>query len=272
VTVGHRTTTRARPRLLDLFCGAGGASMGFAMAGFEVVGVDLEPQPNYPFEFHQADALEFLDAIDVHGNGWDGWFDAIHASPPCQRYANVTRWRGNADDHPDLLGVTLDALADRRTLWVVENVPEAIPEPDLMLCGSMFNLTVRRHRHFLSSVPLSPPPLSGCRHGDMFPFMHKHERSYADAMECAWMSSLDAREAIPPAYTRWIAGQVLEALGWEHAPAATRWKRCSRCRKAFPCRRSDARYCGPNCTEQARYHRTKRLGLTDSNSQKSEQL
>lgn len=255
----------SRPRILDLFCGAGGAAMGWAMAGFDVVGVDAAPQPNYPFEFIQGDALAFLDDLDVHGNSWDhGSFDAIHASPPCQRYATVTQWRGNPDDHPDLLDSTLELLTAMLIPWVVENVPEAIPDPDLMLCGSMFNLTVRRHRHFRSSVPLTPPLLSGCRHGDMFPFMHKHERSYADAMECGWMSSLEAREAIPPAFTRWIGGQVLEALGRESAPAASRWKRCSRCGKAFPARRSTARYCGGNCREAARYYRQKSLTLRGS--------
>ena len=250
-------TVRARPRLLDLFCGAGGAAMGWAMAGFDVVGVDSEPQPRYPFEFHQADALEFLDDLDIHGNGWGGSFDVIHASPPCQRYAAVTRWRGDHLDHPDLLGPTFELLTAMSIPWIVENVPEAIPDPDLMLCGSMFNLTVRRHRHFRSSLPLTPPALSGCRHGDMFPFMHKHERSYADAMECAWMSSLEAREAIPPAYTRWIAGQVLEALGRKHVPAAFRWKRCSRCGKAFPYQRSGARYCSQKCRQNAHNRTTK---------------
>jgi DNA (cytosine-5)-methyltransferase 1 len=247
-----------RPRLLDLFCGAGGAAMGWAMAGFEVVGVDNRLQPNYPFEFELGDALEFLDGIDVHGNGWaKGSFDVIHASPPCQYYANVTRWRGDPDDHPDLLGLTLEALDGRRTPWIVENVPEAIPDPDLTLCGSMFDLSIQRHRHFLSSMPLAAPQ-APCKHGDLFPFMHKGERSYADAMGCAWMSSREAREAIPPAYTRWIAGQVLAMLGRDRAPA-TRWARCQRCGNVFHCQRSDARYCSGKCREKASYHSRKTL-------------
>lgn len=227
--------------------------MGWAMAGFEVIGIDIAIQPSYPFEFILDDALEFLDSIDVHGNGWGGGsFDVIHASPPCQRYAAVTAWRGNQDEHPDLLDATVDALVERTTPWIVENVPEAIPEPDLVLCGSMFGLSVRRHRHFLSSMPLVSPP-AGCRHADLFPFMHKGERSYADAMDCAWMSSLEAREAIPPAYTRWIAGQVLETLGRDHAPAK-RWARCQRCGKVFHCQRSTARYCTKKCRDQAVYY------------------
>jgi DNA (cytosine-5)-methyltransferase 1 len=220
--------------------------MGYAMAGFEVIGVDVEPQPNYPFEFRRVDALEELEAPE-----WPVTFDVIHASPPCQAYANVTRWRGDQGDHPDLLGPVLEALRSRGIPWVVENVPEAIPDPDLMLCGSMFGLTVRRHRHFLSSVPLGAPP-GRCRHGDLFPFMHKGERSYADAMQCAWMTSREAREAIPPAYTAWIGGRMLAALDLD-AQVGTRWARCEQCGRAFPARRSDARYCTRKCRQVGHY-------------------
>jgi DNA (cytosine-5)-methyltransferase 1 len=235
------------PRVLDLFCGAGGAGMGWAMAGFEVVGVDIRPQPNYPFEFHQDDAMALL--LDAY-RPVD--FDVIHASPPCQRYANVTRWRGNPEDHPDLLDLTVEALRNQPTPWVVENVPEAIPDPDLMLCGSMFDLAIQRHRHFLSSVRLKVPPWP-CRHDDMFPFMHKGERSYADAMQCAWMTNREAREGIPPIYTRWIAGQMAIQMGWEITPRGSRWAVCRRCGRAFPCQRSTASYCSHRC--QMGYHR-----------------
>ena len=243
------TGTR-RPRVLDLFCGAGGAAMGWAMAGCEVVGVDIKPQPAYPFEFHQDDAMALL--LDAYSPAGD--FDIIHASPPCQRYTRVTRWRGRAEDHPDFLDIVVDALRAKDVAWVVENVPEAIPDPDLMLCGSMFGLSVRRHRHFLASTPLKAPPDS-CRHGDLFPFMHKGERSYADAMECGWMTSHEAREGIPPAYTRWIAGRALEALGCD-VPSYSRWAQCLHCGKAFPCERSDARYCCSRCRNNASYRRT----------------
>jgi len=191
----------SRPRLLDLFCGAGGAAMGYHRAGFDVVGVDIAPQPHYPFEFHQADALTWPP---------DG-FDAIHASPPCQHYANVTGWRGSRDDHPDLLPATLDRLAGCGVPWVVENVPEAIPWADLMLCGSSFGLRVRRHRHFLTGLPIFAL-VAPCCHDDSLPFMHKGERAYADAMGCPWMTNREAREAIPPAYTEWIGAQLLEAV------------------------------------------------------------
>jgi DNA (cytosine-5)-methyltransferase 1 len=183
-----------RPRLLDLFCGAGGATRGYQRAGFYVIGVDLEPQPNYcGDEFHQADAMTF----PLEG------FDLIHASPPCQRFARVTAWRGDPGRHPDLLTPMLERLRRQSTPWVVENVPEAIPRPDLVLCGSSFGLRVRRHRHFLLSWPTFDL-LAPCVHHVTLPFMHKGERAYADAMGCDWMTKTEARQAIPPAYTEWI--------------------------------------------------------------------
>jgi hypothetical protein len=104
--------------------------MGYHRAGFVVVGVDLRPQPRYPFEFVRADALEVLaDRAFVAG------FDAVHASPTCQHHANVTAWRGSRDDHPDNLTPTLALLAGCSVPYVVENVPEALPTWDLVLCG-----------------------------------------------------------------------------------------------------------------------------------------
>ncbi|HZZ55713.1 MAG TPA: DNA cytosine methyltransferase [Trebonia sp.] len=185
--------------LVDLYCGAGGATKGYQEAGYYVVGVDIEPQPSYcGDEFHQADAMSF----DLGG------FDVIHAGPPCQRYARVTRWRGRAEDHPDLLGPTIERLKAQSTPWIVENVPEAIPRPDLILCGSSFGLAVRRHRHFLTSWP-SFGLMAPCSHGDLLPFMHKAERAYADALGCEWMNKYEARQAIPPAYTKWIGTALM---------------------------------------------------------------
>ena len=191
-----------RPRLLDLFCGAGGAAMGYHRAGFDVTGVDNRPQPRYPFAFIQADAMTFpLDG-----------YDAIHASPPCQAYANVTSWRGTPHDHPDLLQPTIDALTFQHTPWIIENVPEARPRWDVVLCGSQFALKVKRHRGFLfggwTSFTLMPP----CHHLRLLPFMHKGERAYADAMECTWMTNTEARQAIPPAYTHHLGGLLLQHL------------------------------------------------------------
>ena len=201
-----------RPRILDLFCGAGGASVGYHRAGFDVVGVDINPQPRYPFDFVQADAMTYpLDG-----------FDAIHASPPCQFYANVTAWRGNPHDHPDLIAPTRQRLIDTGLPWVLENVPEAPVRPDLLLCGSMFGLKVRRHRAFETSprlFSLLPP----CHHRGLLPFMHKGERAYADALGCEWMTNREAREAIPPAYSQHLGELMLAAIqpAWTGPPTHT---------------------------------------------------
>lgn len=197
------------PRLLDLFCGAGGAGWGYAQAGFEVVGVDLVEQRSYPFEQHVADALTFpLDGFDV-----------IHASPPCQHYSRATKWRGRAADHPDLLAPVIERLMAHGTPFVVETVPLAPLSPDLVLCGSMFGLAVRRHRWFKVSpqiTAMTPP----CNHSAPFiPFGHKQERAFADAMGCQWMTNLEARQAIPPAYTEHV-GQLLLTDLMERANAA----------------------------------------------------
>lgn len=197
-----------KPLLLDLFCGAGGAAMGYHRAGFDVLGVDIEPQPHFPFEFIRADAMTF----PLSG------FDAIHASPTCQHYSRATAWRGDRDDHPDLLTPMLARLAGVKVPWVVENVPEACPplRPDYRLCGTNFGLKVRRHRAFQAGL-WSPgyELLSSCRcwrNKELLPFMHKGERAFADAMGCTWMSKEEGRQAIPPAYTEHIGTQLLDVL------------------------------------------------------------
>jgi hypothetical protein len=200
-----------RPRLLDLFCGGGGAAMGYHRAGFDVVGVDHRPQPYFPFPFHEADALDFpLDG-----------FDAIHASPPCQAYSRATAWRGQRSNHPDLLAPVLARLQASGLPWVLENVPDAPVVPHFVLCGSQFGLRVRRHRYFLTSwngFGLLPP----CDHRALLAFMHKGERAYGDAMGCTWMPTAAHRNAIPPAYTEWIGRQLLAHLttgaGERHPP------------------------------------------------------
>lgn len=199
-----------RPRLLDTFCGAGGCSVGYHRAGFEVVGVDNRPQKHYPFEFHVADALEF---IREHGHE----FDMIHASPPCQAYSRATAWRGSRATHPDLIAATRLALLDAGVPYVIENVQEArrlLVNP-VMLCGSHFGLPIRRHRYF--EVPVLGLVLSPtCQHRDS-DYAHDHggkqtETQYRDAMQCEWMTVQEARQAIPPAYTEYIGRRILEAL------------------------------------------------------------
>lgn len=149
-----------KPRLLDLFCGAGGCSKGYADAGFYVVGVDVEPQPNYPFRFIQADALEFL-----REGRWQG-FDVIHASPPCQRYSAAAEIHDTSERHPDLIDPTRALLRATGLPWVMENVERAPLETTLRLCGSMFELGVLRHRLFESNV-LMLGPICGS-HGEWY--------------------------------------------------------------------------------------------------------
>ena len=202
------------PRVLDLYCGAGGASMGWARAGWDPVGVDVIPQPHYPFPFIRADAL----TIDPAG------FDAIHASPPCQRYIRS----GNTDRerYPDLLGPTRQLLRRSGIPWVIENVPGAPMRVDILLCGSMFGLGVRRHRWFETSESLflwTPPcrhdlPIAGVyghRHGSAgaWPGMLPGDlETWARAMGITWMDRAELSQAIPPAYTEWIGTQMMAAL------------------------------------------------------------
>jgi DNA (cytosine-5)-methyltransferase 1 len=143
------------PRLLDLFSCAGGAAMGYHRAGFEVVGVDIAPQPNYPFKFHQADALEFVSKRWVRHA-----FDAIHASPPCQDYLNLTKVNkalGRESKHGRLIAETRAALIATDLPWVIENVEDAKPElvNPVRVCGTGLGLPLRRHRMFESNVKLT---------------------------------------------------------------------------------------------------------------------
>ena len=158
----------SRPRLLDLFCKAGGAAMGYHRAGFDVVGVDIVDQPNYPFEFHRGDALEFVAA---HGAA----FDAVHASPPCQASCALTAGTNQAlaEKYPQLIPATRVALARLHVPTVIENVPGAKVRRDVTLCGEMFGLGVIRHRYFeidrwsvtSPDHPVHRGRVAGYRHG-----------------------------------------------------------------------------------------------------------
>jgi DNA (cytosine-5)-methyltransferase 1 len=213
-----------RPRLLDLFCGAGGAAVGYHRAGFDVVGVDINPQPRYPFEFIQADAMAF----PVDG------FDAIHASPPCQGYVqwnnlNAERY-GTRVDHPLLIEPVRDRLVSSGVPYVIENVVGSPIQSHLMLCGSIFGLRVVRHRLFETNVMIWGPPR--CSHtGDEIAVYGKLDgrriwtrfdgseiraasslEQASEAMGIDWMTWDELREAIPPAYTEFIGGQLLSYI------------------------------------------------------------
>lgn len=212
----RRLDRLVRPRLLDLFCCAGGAGAGYARAGFEVVGVDIDPQPNYPFEFHQADALEF---VEKHGHD----FDAIHASPPCQAYSETMRIRGN--DHPELIPPTRRALKAAGVPWVIENVTGSPLIDPIELCGAMFGLKTYRHRLFETSFHASAPPHQEHRakqtkmgrppqEGEFIHVVGNFSGvEYArKAMEIDWMNRNEMAQAIPPAYTEYLGWQLRAAL------------------------------------------------------------
>lgn len=206
-------------KVLDLFCGVGGASKGYADAGFEVVGVDINPQPDYPYKFVQANALDMLDML--------GEFDLVHASAPCQYDAAITRGTNKHLRHtyPDLIGLTRAMLEASGKPYVIEN-PAA--RPDLVLCGEMFGLRVIRHRNFElggGDWGAEQPEhikhrgrVAGMRHGEWFegPYFAVYGNGggkgtvpqWQEAMGIHWTSVRKSiAEAIPPAYTRYVGEQ-----------------------------------------------------------------
>ena len=219
-----------KPRLVDAFSGAGGSAKGYQRAGFYVVGIDIAPRPHYcGDEFIQSDALKMLADLD-----WLAGFDAVHASPPCQGYTqfsnlNAERW-GNRVEHPMLIEPVRELLDATGLPYVIENVQGAPLRKDLMLCGSMFGLRVRRHRIFETnwSVGGAPP----CHHQDdsiaIYGSMDGRRvwtrkngtelraartiGQASEAMGIDWMTWNEIKEAIPPAYTEFIGKQLLDLL------------------------------------------------------------
>jgi DNA (cytosine-5)-methyltransferase 1 len=214
-----------KPRLLDLYCAAGGAGMGYHRAGFDVVGVDILPQPNYPFEFQQMDALKLLEGMV--GTPDNLGFDAIHASPPCQAYSSATPQARKAA-HPDLYLPTRELLIETGLPYVIENVIGAPYSHGVILCGSMFDMRIRRHRNFEASWMLFQP---ACQHeGRERPFTitgngglinesntkHSRQAPYAmwpELMGMPWATPAEVKLAIPPAYTEWIGRQLIGLVG-----------------------------------------------------------
>ena len=210
-------------KVLDLFCGAGGASMGISKAGFDVQGIDINEQPDYPFIFVRGDAVAYLETkFDIDE------YDAIFASPPCQAYSVANRqWRNLGYEYPDLVEITRSLLLGCGLPFVLENVPNSPLRKDLTLCMSMFDdgreYMVRRHRVFEIWGFEVPQPAHKTSHGGgrvgdgriISVFGHgggtryNHATSNLDAWRCAmgtpWMKKRKSiTEAIPPAYTEYI--------------------------------------------------------------------
>jgi site-specific DNA-cytosine methylase len=214
----------SRPRLLDLYCGAGGAGKGYMDAGFDVTGIDIMPQPDYPGTFIQGDALEYLAA---HGHEYDG----VHGSPPCQASCALTKGTNKGMQYLNLIPATRKLLKTFGVPTVIENVQGSDLRRDLTLCGEMFGLRVIRHRYFeldgWSAVPMPHKEhrgrVAGYRHGQWYegPYFAVYGEGggkgtvaqWQDAMGIHWTSNRKSiAEAIPPAYTEFIGRQLMEHL------------------------------------------------------------
>jgi len=210
--------TVSKPLLLDAFCKAGGAGAGYARAGFRVVGVDIEYQPNYPFDFIRGDAVKFIKACGKR-------FDAIHASPPCQAYSAT--WQIQMNDHPELIEPTRDAIADIGCPYVIENVEGAPLRDPVVLCGAMFDIRTYRHRlfefggfemtapehpdHVWRQAKMGRPPAED-------EFMHvvgnfSNVSLGREIMGMPWASRNELSEAIPVAYSEYVGRHLITALG-----------------------------------------------------------
>lgn len=212
-----------KPKLLDLYCKAGGASMGYHLAGFDVIGIDNKKQKRYPFTFIQADALEVLKDLDYLKT-----FDVLSGSPPCQTHSKTKHLRdaqGKSTDKVDLIPQTREGFIASGKTYVIENVPGAPLINPTILCGSSFDLKVRRHRLFESNTKLTPLACDHKNQGkpvgiygsmrDEIPnggHTAKTIEQAREAMGINWMIWGELVEAIPPSYTAYLGKQIIESL------------------------------------------------------------
>lgn len=219
-----------RPLMLDLFCGEGGAGMGYNLAGFDVIGVDNQIKRHYPFKFFRCDAIAFAYKFGY-------LFDFIHASPPCKLATTLAAF--SDPSHVDLIPSTVKCLRSLDKPYVIENVPGAkLPSPVIVLCGSSFKLFVQRHRLFSSNMSLNAPP---CDHdwwkANSPGFYHLCSQTgttvskrslivsihgspggkggadlWREVMQMPWATGAGISQAIPPAYTKYLGEQVLDYL------------------------------------------------------------
>ncbi len=233
-----------RPRILDLFCGAGGAATGLKRAGFSPYGVDNKPEPRYPFPFLLMDALEAMDRL-LRGEGltfnngetlYLADFDAYWASPPCQHASTIAKqirsMRPDTYDHPNLIPATRERLIESGVPYIIENVVGAELVSPVQLCGSWFGLNLRRHRLFECSFAAASTPC--CHHWQKPRFRSLDKRrgdalatvvgvhghiNYSgeselrkEAMGIDWMNDYELTQAVPPAYSEYIGRQLLKVL------------------------------------------------------------
>lgn len=217
----QRMTTLVNKRALDLFCGAGGASMGLHRAGFDVRGIDIAEQPSYPFDFCCRDALAGSIPADIA---------FIWASPPCQAFTAYRRRAGHVPEYPNLIPAVREMLDAWGGLYCIENVPGAPLRDPIQLCGSSFGLDVRRHRIFECNFDISAPPCDHSWQTPRFPpaTNRKNPRKTVEvgvwrmpldvqqmAMGIEWMGLRELSQAIPPAYSEFIANEALRSIHHE---------------------------------------------------------
>lgn len=211
-----------RPVLLDLFCGAGGCTHGYTLAGFKVIGVDKIHQKNYcGWKFVQSDVFDYLKATNLEN------VVAVHASPPCQAHSSLKHLH-KGKTHPDLIGATRNALLASRLPFIIENVPGAILRCPVTLCGSMFDLNVRRHRLFeTAGFEIEELKCDHDKQEGKLIGVYGHGQTQGNrargwssgeplrqaAMQIDWMNRDELSQAIPPAYTRHIGLCLMRALG-----------------------------------------------------------